>query len=285
MNGTLPEHRASALHLGATGLLLLVAAVTTGWLALNFVYPDFETLGIRRVVTRVIIHATILIGLWLALSRTDFSSATRVVVWLVIAIPFTLWLAVIWRLAINGTFRPILGSTRVPPLPIAIFAPVVVGLVLLMRSKRIAAVLDAAPPSWLIGVQVYRIFGGIFLISWARGSIPGVFALPAGIGDVLVGVLALPIALYVSTGTSRGQSARIAWNLLGLTDFAIAIAMGAMSSPGRLQVLSVGQPNVQMGTYPTVMIPAFTVPSSIILHVLSLWQLRRLARKVQGDAR
>jgi hypothetical protein len=275
MNGTLPEHRASALHLGATGLLLLVAAVTTGWLALNFVYPDFETLGIRRVVTRVIIHATILIGLWLALSRTDFSSATRVVVWLVIAIPFTLWLAVIWRLAINGTFRPILGSTRVPPLPIAIFAPVVVGLVLLMRSKRIAAVLDAAPPSWLVGVQVYRIFGGIFLISWARGSIPGVF----------VGVLALPIALYVSTGTSRGHSVGIAWNLLGLTDFAIAIAMGAMSSPGRLQVLSVGQPNVQMGTYPTVMIPAFTVPSSIILHVLSLWQLRRLARKVQGDAR
>lgn len=274
-----------ALHLGATGLLLLVAAVTTGWLALNFVYPDFETFGIRRVVTRVIIHATILIGLWLALSRTDFSSAIRVVVWLVIAIPFTLWLAVIWRLAINGTFRPILGSTRVPPLPIAIFAPVVVGLVLLMRSKRIAAVLDAAPPSWLVGVQVYRIFGGIFLISWARGSIPGVFALPAGIGDVLVGVLALPIALYVSTGTSRGQSAGIAWNLLGLTDFAIAIAMGAMSSPGRLQVLSMGQPNVQMGTYPTVMIPAFTVPSSIILHVLSLWQLRRLARKVQGDAR
>ena len=73
MNGTLPEHRASALHLGATGLLLLVAAVTTGWLALNFVYPDFETFGIRRVVTRVIIHATILIGLWLALSRTTLA--------------------------------------------------------------------------------------------------------------------------------------------------------------------------------------------------------------------
>jgi hypothetical protein len=285
MNGTLPEHRASALHLGATGLLLLVAAGDHGMASLEFRVSRFETFGIRRVVTRVIIHATILIGLWLALSRTDFSSAIRVVVWLVIAIPFTLWLAVIWRLAINGTFRPILGSTRVPPLPIAIFAPVVVGLVLLMRSKRIAAVLDAAPPSWLVGVQVYRIFGGIFLISWARGSIPGVFALPAGIGDVLVGVLALPIALYVSTGTSRGHSAGIGWNLLGLTDFAIAIAMGAMSSPGRLQVLSVGQPNVQMGTYPIVMIPAFTVPSSIILHVLSLWQLRRLARKVQGDAR
>jgi hypothetical protein len=34
-----------------------------------------------------------------------------------------------------------------------------------------------------------------------------------------------------------------------------------------LQLLSVNQPNVQIGTYPTVMIPALGVPSSIILHV------------------
>jgi hypothetical protein len=196
-----------------------------------------------------------------------------------------LWLAVVWGLAINGTFRPVPGGMGVPLLPIAIFAPVLVGLVLLMRSKRVAAVLDAMPPSWLVGVQVYRIFGGIFLVSWARGSIPGVFALPAGIGDVLVGVLALPVALYVSTGTSGGRTAGIAWNLLGLTDFVVAIAMGAMSSPGRLQVLSTDRPNVQIGTYPTVMTPAFTVPSSIILHMLSLWQLRRLARKAHGSAR
>jgi hypothetical protein len=52
-------------------------------------------------------------------------------------------------------------------------------------------------------------------------------------------------------------------------------------SPGSLQVLSIDHPNLLIGTYPTVMIPAFTVPSSIMLHVLSLWQLRRLARKPQ----
>ena len=38
-------------------------------------------------------------------------------------------------------------------------------------------------------------------------------------------------------------------------------------------------PNLQVGTYPTLMVPAFGVPSSIILHGLSLWQLRRSARK------
>ena len=33
-----------------------------------------------------------------------------------------------------------------------------------------------------------------------------------------------------------------------------------------------------LGAYPTVMIPAFGVPTSIILHGLSLWQLRRTSR-------
>src|SRR5215468_10514261 len=254
-----PAPNPANINLQAMGLLMIVAAVTACWLTLNFVFPNFD--GTRSLVTRLIIHAAILTGLWLGLSRTGFSVATRVSLWLAIQIPYTLWLTVVWRLAFTGFFRPIPGSTGVPPLPIAIFAPVLVGLFLLMRSKRVAAVLDATPPSWLVGIQV-----------------SGIFALPAGIGDVLVGLLALPVALYVSSGTPGGRTAGIAWNLLGLTDFAIAITMGAISSPGRLQLLSLSQPNVQIGTYPTVMIPAFAVPSSIILHVLSLWQLRRFER-------
>jgi hypothetical protein len=37
-------------------------------------------------------------------------------------------------------------------------------------------------------------------------------------------------------------------------------------------------PNVLLGTYPTVLTPAFAVPSSILLHALSLRQLRRRMR-------
>jgi hypothetical protein len=149
----------------------------------------------------------------------------------------------------------------------------------LMRSNRIASLLDAMPLSWLIGLQLYRILGGIFLVNWAHGAIPGVFALPAGIGDTTVGLLALPAARWASSGSPAGRRVGISWNLLGLTDFAVAIAMGLLSSPGPLQVFALDHPNVQVGTYPTVMIPAFGVPSSIILHGLSLWQLRRRARQ------
>ncbi len=283
MNAELAERLPSATRVRAAALLFSMAAAAACWIALNYLFSGFEPSGdIRTVVARVLIQVAILVGLWLTLARANLSGATRVTLWLAIAVPFTLWLAVVWELAVNGAFQPISGSV---PLPVATFAPVLIGLVLLMRSKRVTAVLDAAPPSWLVGVQVFRIFGGIFLVNWALGSLPGVFALPAGIGDTLVGVLALPVAFYLSTGTSIGRRAGIAWNLLGLTDLAIAIAMGTLTSPGRLHLLSLNQPNVLVGTYPTVMVPAFGVPTSIILHILSLWQLRRVGRKAQGEAR
>jgi len=265
---------------GAARRFLLAVVLAAAWLGLNVAFPDLGPTGIPAAVTRLIVHGIILVGLWLGLSRTDFTGGTRVGLWLAISVPFTLWLALVWRLAVNGFFRPIPGVIRVPPpLPVAIFVPVLVGLVLLMRSNRIASLLDAMPLSWLIGLQLYRILGGIFLVNWAHGAIPGVFALPAGIGDTAVGLLALPAAQWASSGSPAGRRIGMSWNLLGLTDFAVAITMGILSSPGPLQVFALDHPNVQVGTYPTVMIPAFGVPSSIILHGLSLWQLTRRARQ------
>jgi hypothetical protein len=271
----------SSAHGGAILLLLTAAAFTAAWLGVNFTFPELQQTGIPSVVTRVIIHGTILTGLWLGLARTGLDTGMRVTIWLVIAVPFTLWLAVVWGLAVDGAFRPRPG---VPALPIAILLPVLLGLPLLLRSRRVAAILDAMPPSWLVGLQVYRVFGGIFLIAWSRGNLSGTFALPAGTGDVLVGLLALPVAFLVHRGAPIGRTAAIAWNVLGLVDFAIAIGIGILSAPGPLQVIVPDRPNATLGTFPTVMIPAFAVPSSILLHALSLRQLMRLGRKARRTA-
>jgi hypothetical protein len=37
-----------------------------------------------------------------------------------------------------------------------------------------------------------------------------------------------------------------------------------------------------VGTYPLVMIPAFAVPLALILHGLSIWQLRRSGRAAEA---
>src|SRR5262249_35074091 len=149
------------------------------------------------------------------------------------------------------------------------------------RSARMAAVLDAVSPAWLVGFQAYRVLGYVFLVRWAAGELPGVFALPAGIGDVLVGALALPAALYLASGARGGWAAAVAWNLLGLLDLVTAITLGALTSTGRLPVEVA---NVASSSFPLVMIPAFAVPLSLILHGVSLRQLLRLRRREHGVA-
>jgi hypothetical protein len=260
------------------GLLLLGAVLAALWIGINLLFPGLAPTGIPSALTRLSIHAAILAGLWLGLSRTEFSMSKRITVWLAITIPFTLWLAVVWALAVKGGFQPIPGVARLPRLPIAILAPVIIGLPFLLRSKTIAAFLDATPAPWLIALQVYRIFGGIFLVNWMHGTAAGAFAVPAGVGDVLTGIMALPVALSLASGTERGRSAAMAWNVFGLLDFAVAVTMGTLSSPGPIQVFGLDIPASLAGTYPTVLIPAFAVPSSILLHALSIRQLRRIGR-------
>ena len=138
--------------------------------------------------------------------------------------------------------------------------------------------LDEIPASWLVALQLYRIFGSWALAAWMYGTLPGVFALPAGIGDVLTGLFALPAAIAVATGTTDGRRAATFWNFLGLADFAVAIIMGIITSPGPLQLIVPAVQSIGAGDYPGVLTPAFVVPSSILLHMLSLRQLHRRSR-------
>jgi len=254
-------------------VLLWLAPLTAFWIALSYWVPALQASGVPSATTRLAIHIAIVLGLWLGLERTELAPRRRLYVWLAVVVPYTLWLAIIWSGAVNGVFRP--GNNTPPLIPFAIFLPVIVGVPILLRSKRIGDVLDAMPASWLIGLQVYRVFGSIFLVGWARGAIPGIFALPAGIGDVTTGLLAFPVAYYLASRNGDAVRAAIAWNIFGLVDFTIAVGVGLAITPGPLQLIVPSIPNTGVGLYPTVLIPAFAVPSSILLHVLSLRQLRR----------
>ncbi|HEY7085552.1 MAG TPA: MFS transporter [Hyphomicrobiaceae bacterium] len=258
----------------ATGLFLLVAAFTAFWLSLNILFPQLQATGVPSIVVRLMIHVVILTGLWLGLARTEFDRATRVRTWFTIAAVFTAWLGLAWWLAVADAFRAGQRS-GVPAIPFAIFLPVLFGLPVLLASKRIGAILDAMPTPWLVALQVYRVFGGIFLVAWGRGTLSSAFALPAGTGDMLTGLLALPVAYLLYTRAVGARRTAIAWNALGLVDFTIAIGMGLLTSPGPLQMIVPDVPNAQLGTFPTVLIPTFAVPSSILLHALSLRQLWR----------
>jgi len=261
--------------------LLWIVPLTLLWILLIYWQPAISASGVPATAVRLITYGLIGVGLWLGLENTDLTPGQRRTTWLAVLVPYTLWMAVAWSGAINGVFRT---GTRLPALPLAIFLPVIIGVPLLVLSKRVGQVLDAMPASWLVALQLYRVFGSWALVAALRGTLPAVFGLPAGIGDTLTGLLAVPAAIAVATGTAQGRRAAITWNIFGLADFAVAVTLGAITSPGPFQLIVPHVPSIGAGGYPGILTPAFAVPSSILLHALSLRQLSRRTR-VEGARR
>jgi hypothetical protein len=253
--------------------LVWLGPLTALWLALTIWQPIIQASGFTTTLHQLSAHGLIALGLWLGLERTDLTPAQRRTTWLAVMIPDTLWFAVVWSAAMNNGFPT--GVSALPVLPAAIFLPVIIGVPLLLTSRRVGQVLDAMPAQWLVTLQIYRVFGIWPVALWLHGALTGLSALPQGTGDLLTGLFALPAAIAVATGTAQGRRAAILWNILGITDFAVAVTMGMLTTPGRFQLIVPAIQSTNAGAFPGVLTPAFVVPCSILLHALSLRQLRR----------
>lgn len=237
--------------------------------------PNF--LEVFGFVTQAIVLIALMNGLRLALKRTQFSAPARSQIGLSILVLVFAWYGLVTVLAMHDLFRAS-PTARSPILPLAVFAPVILSLWLIRRSKGMAQIVDATPLSWLVGAQVYRAVGAIFLVLWSIGQLPWQFALPAGGGDVLVGLVAILVAIAAGTWSEAIRKAAYTWNVLGILDLVVALGTGFLTSPSPFQLLAFNHPNLLVSRYPLVMIPAFMVPLSLILHGVCLWKLQRMVQ-------
>ena len=173
--------------------LLWAVAFTVVWTWLIYSLPAFQDSGLPALAVRLMVHGLMALGVWLGFERTSLTLDQRRTAWLAVMIPVTLWAALTWTAAIDGAFRN--GASRLPLLPMAIFLPIIGGVPLLLVSKRVGQLLDAMPATWLVALQFYRVFGSQWLAYWLRGLLPAIWALPAGTGDVLTGLFAVPAAI------------------------------------------------------------------------------------------
>jgi hypothetical protein len=65
----------------------------------------------------------------------------------------------------------------------------------------------------------------------------------------------------------------IGFNLFGLADLIVAVALGIMTSPGPGQVFHTVPTSELVTHFPLALVPAFLVPLAFMLHIVSLWQL------------
>jgi hypothetical protein len=213
--------------------------------------------------------AASLLGLNQALRHASWPAPERAVVTQRAAFVLIAWLAAAIALAWLGAYEG--AANRLPTIQFGLLIPIAAGAVLISRSKTVSRIIDALPQSWLIGIQVLRGLGAIFPLLYAAGRLPALFALPAGIGDVSVAVLAAIIA-WAYTANARVITA---WNALGIADLIVAVGTGFATGLSPFQIAAFDNPNTLITVFPLVLIPTYLVPLWILLHLASLAKLRR----------
>ncbi len=230
----------------------------------------------------IIIAFVLLFGVHRALLGLGRTKADRVRIVSILGIVLFGWLGLALFLGWQGIFRSALNQ-QVPYIALAIGIPILVGALFIWGSKQVREIIAALAQSQLVAFQFYRVLGVTFLVLYAAGQLPGIFALPAGLGDVMVGLT----ALMVGARAARSDNEQLVslWNWLGISDLVIAVATGFLSAPTRFQIFSLDAPNVLIGSFPLVMVPIFAVPLSIVLHLASLskiWAAHRSVMKQSG---
>jgi hypothetical protein len=157
-------------------------------------------------------------------------------------------------------------------IPLALVLTLIFGVVL-MFSPTFRKLLTITPMHWIIGIQVFRVLGGMWLIGYAQGQLPGMFALPAGIGDTLTGLTAPLVAYWYYKKWKGARLIAFIWCLFGTLDLLDAITLANLTNPALIAVL------------PFVLIPAFGVPRSLVLHGYTFWLLgkRRTEKAIRTE--
>jgi hypothetical protein len=173
------------------------------------------------------------------------------------------WFSAICWLAERGAF---ISGPNKPPVAVgvAFSTPILLFLV----TERILPVwrarVTSVSPVLLVSMNGWRFIGLAFLMANIEGLLPGGFAWPAGLGDIIMAITAPWVAARVAADDGfRFGKVFLLWNLFGIADFLDAVLLGTLYNTGLMQRL------------PLVLIPCFFVPLLFMVHITILERRRK----------
>jgi hypothetical protein len=131
------------------------------------------------------------------------------------------------------------------------------------------------PMPVMVALNIVRVFAVLFLMLAAEGRLTGPFPYSAAWGDIITGVVAVPVLWLLKDGGARYTTAIAAWNLFGAADLVLAIAFGVTSAEGSPLQLFPGPGSEAMQHAPWSFVPTVLVPIWLILHAIIAVQLWR----------
>jgi hypothetical protein len=197
--------------------------------------------------------------------RAGLGTRTAVLLTVGAAVIIGGWYVASAAIAAPGGYRAQLGR-QVPWMPIVVvgFALLLLALSRIPVARRALSAPDMR--GRLLLPHTFRaIEGAVFIIAMFLGQLPALFAIPAGLGDIAIGIAAPFVARKLAQGT--GRRALLWFSGLGMTDLVTALVLGGLTGFQLINVIPSGQ---AISDLPLVLVPTAAVPLLFVLHIVSL---------------
>ena len=189
-----------------------------------------------------------------------------------------LWIGFAIALATTGIYAA--TATPVPAVGVILALPLVAIGGAALLSAGVRETLLELPVPLLLSLNALRILPGAFILLLAsQGKLSGPFPQSAGWGDIIVGIIAIPLTVAVARNFAGSRRMLLAWNILGTLDLLEAVVLAVLSVPGSPQQIFGGAVgSTAMGVLPwsniTLLVPFYFLTHGVIF-----------ARLLQGERR
>lgn len=186
-----------------------------------------------------------------------------------LAIRIVFW---IWLLAAVAAGHYLVLQRLPQPATPAILLGLTGALILAYRGlAAFRTWVDALDLRAVVLLHVTRFVGFYFLTLYNRGELPHAFAVPGGIGDIVVAVFAIVVVAFPLAESTRLRAIYV-WNVVGFVDLLLVVLSAArlgLATPREMLALT---------RLPLSLLPTFLVPLLLATHVLIFARLARANR-------
>lgn len=231
-----------------------------------------QTLTFYYITLSTICLGLILFGLNFGIQKTTFSKSRKNTLFF-----RTIAILIIWLIGISVLgAKDILSdfSTLPPKITMILMPPIIIWLIITIRSKTLKSILDQIPPHWIIYFQSFRII--VELILWKQllmGVTPIQMTFEGRNFDILAGLTAPIVAYLYSKNKDRYRRLALIWNFAGMALLTNVLVIAILSFPTKFRYFMNEPSNTFVSEFPGILLPGFLVMVAYTMHYFSIKQL------------
>ncbi|UXP32011.1 hypothetical protein N6H18_16840 [Reichenbachiella agarivorans] len=190
---------------------------------------------------------------------------------MVVSVCIGSWLFTIGVLSLYNFFLDF--ETLPPKFLIAVLPPLITVIFVLSytKSRNFIMRMPIATLTYLhiVRIPVEIVLWWLALQSW----LPMILTFEGTNYDILSGISAPFVAIFMVGLRSKVKIGAIIWNILALTLLVNIVVHAVLSAPFPFQKYGFDQPNIAVFHFPFIWLPGFIVPAVLFSHLTSLLQL------------